>query len=187
MKGKVNRNLFRLVIGSMTLLLFFGTADAKDKGWSKKIDNGGKRFQVLHNFNNEAVLDNETELVWEQAPVNEDRYWGEALAYCFNKEVGERKGWRAPTIEELATLIDPTQTSAPYLPDNHPFTYVDDPTYFNWWSSTTAADNSINAWIGSFYDGEVTTSVKTSPGPDGRDGWNFPVWCVRGGQGHDAY
>lgn len=92
MKGKLNRNLFRLVIGLMALLLFFGTADAKDKGWSKKINDGGKRFKVLHNFNNEAVLDNETGLVWEQAPVNEDRYWAEALAYCFNKEVGERKG-----------------------------------------------------------------------------------------------
>ena len=40
------------------------TATAQIQSWDKQL--GGGRFKVLAQFNNEAVLDQETGLVWEQ-------------------------------------------------------------------------------------------------------------------------
>ena len=51
--------------------LTIGTAAAQTetlKSWSRKIPNARRRFEVLHQFNDEAVLDRETQLVWEHAP-----------------------------------------------------------------------------------------------------------------------
>ena len=44
------------------------------KSWSNKIP-AAKRFVALADFNNEAVLDRETGLVWEQAPDTTLRDW----------------------------------------------------------------------------------------------------------------
>ena len=80
------------------------------KSWSNKIP-AAKRFVVLPDFNNEAVLDRETGLVWEKSPDQGGAYrWDtdEAAAACINSNVGGRKGWRLPAIDELASLIDPS-------------------------------------------------------------------------------
>jgi uncharacterized protein DUF1566 len=93
--------------------------------WDLKID-VPQRFVVLANFNNEAVLDIETGLVWERSPSGTSD-WGPAFGVCFNRTTGNRQGWRIPTTPELSTLIDPSRPismTTPRLPVGHPFLSV---------------------------------------------------------------
>src|SRR5262245_27831874 len=62
------------------------------------------RFIVLSNFGGQAVLDRETGLVCEQSPATDTRNWTDASVSCVQKTVGNRKGWRLPTIQDLASL-----------------------------------------------------------------------------------
>jgi hypothetical protein len=55
-----------------------------------------------------AVLDKNTGLVWEQAPSETFRFWEKvspapegATNHCINKEVGNTRGWRLPSVAEL--------------------------------------------------------------------------------------
>ena len=130
-----------------------------------------ERFQVLDEFDGAAVFDKETGLVWEKTPDTTARNWSGANFHC-NREVtvGSRFGWRLPTVEELASLVDRSQSN-PTLPAGQPFD-VQSRTY---WSATTNANNNNSAWRVSFFNGLVTRGNKTS--------MNVFVWCVRGGQG----
>jgi hypothetical protein len=136
------------------------------------------RFIVLSNMSSAAVLDRETGLVWERSPVNISApTWISARSDCVDKSVGARKGWRLPSVHELASLVDPS-TSNPSLPAGHPFRVQS----LDYWSATTNADDSTpsqEAWSVNFNNGNAGTFPKTAP---------RLVWCVRGGQNHgDAY
>lgn len=146
------------------------------KSWSNVIPNASRRFVALADFNNEAVLDRETGLVWEQSPQTTYASWSGALETCINKNVGGRKGWRLPSIPELASLIDPSVAApGPTLPAGHPFLNLQSSFY---WSATTFAEIPFNAWGVNFHNGTVT--------PGGKPG-AVPVWCVRGGMNADQY
>jgi Protein of unknown function (DUF1566) len=95
------------------------------------------RFIVLSNFNNEAVLDRETGLVWQRTPSNTETTWGIAVnVECrFSAATGGRMGWRLPSLVELQSLVDPKQSN-PSLPAGHPFLGVK--TVGDYWSSTTS-------------------------------------------------
>src|SRR5262249_48036459 len=144
--------------------------------WENQI-NSPQRFQVLSQFGSEAVFDKETGRVWEQSPSTSPVSWFDALIHCYALEVGRRKGWRLPTIEELASLVDTSQP-APTPPAGNPFSNVQSSSAY--WSATTNAGNSSFAWVVDFNLGVVNEDFK--PGM-------FPldfVWCVRGGQGIDG-
>lgn len=154
------------------------------KSWSNKIPSA-KRFVVLGDFNNEAVLDRETGLVWEQSPDQTNYDWNGARITCLNKIIGGRKGWRLPAIAELASLIDPSVAQpGPTLPPGHPFTI---PSLRAYWSVTTSAffmaesgaSDNRHAWIGNFADANVIIVNKNIP--------PCLAWCVRGGMNADAY
>ncbi len=127
---------------------------------------GSSRFDCV--LGGAAVLDKETGLVWEQSPDTTTRPWSSALAYCVSRNVGGRKGWHLPTVEQLASLVDSTQTD-PALPSGHPFSNVQSSFY---WSSTAVANFTTDAWDVHFNNGGVGTNVKTV---------SEYVWCVRGG------
>lgn len=139
--------------------------------------NSPARFKVLGEFNGEAVLDRETGLVWERAPGNTDgdrdidgndaKTWFAAQDFCYETIVGNRRGWRLPTVQELASLVESTQNS-PALPVGHPFLNVGT----NYWSATTRAGNPNTAWTVEFFIGALVPAVKTDL---------FFVWCVRSG------
>lgn len=130
------------------------------------------RFIVLTNWGNAAVLDRETGLVWERSPSG-SFVWQQAQMHCNILNVANRKGWRLPTIQELASLVDPSVPSpGPTLPAGHPFSNVQSSVY---WSATTAASDTAAAWAVAFFNGDVSYYDKSSG--------SGPVWCVRGGQG----
>jgi len=169
------KNLYSSLIAIVAFVVFAGVVAAKPPSWDKVI-NSPKRFKVLDKFDDEAVLDKETGLVWEQSPSTIRRTWVSALLRCYNKIVGVRKGWRLPTVEELTSLVDPNNPGGdPDLPPGNPFDDVQSSFY---WSSTTLAGDTSLARRVFFLTGGVTELDKT--------GFNF-VWCVRGGQGHDGF
>ncbi len=88
--------------------------------WSKVLP-VGKRFELV--MNGEAVLDNETGLVWEKVIDPGDTSTSGSYLRCLNLSLGGRKGWRLPSVSELSSLVDPEQTN-PALPPGHPFSSV---------------------------------------------------------------
>lgn len=151
------------------------TLDEIPPAWSQKIPDASKRFQIV--LDGAGVLDKETGLVWEKSPDTTSRTWSSAVYYAYSKNVGGRKGWRPPTAEELASLVDPTQQN-PSLPSGHPFANVKSTDGSFYWSSTTGVYNTIDAWVVTFFSfGSVYNDEKSV---------NGYVWCVRGGHGHDA-
>ncbi|MBX3324818.1 MAG: DUF1566 domain-containing protein [Nitrospira sp.] len=126
------------------------------------------RFVVLANFNSEAVLDQNTGLVWERSPAPVLTDWKAARFSCLNKTVGGQRGWRLPSIVELTSLLDPSvQDSGSMLPSGHPF--LNNPSGF-YWSASTDGEPS-KAWHLHVSNGYVHMTGKVS---------TFKAWCVRG-------
>lgn len=134
------------------------------------------RFTVLSNFNNQAVLDRETGLVWQQSPSPQGTYtWANAVIACIDPlpSAGGRGGWRLPTIYELMTLVDPTTFT---LPAGHPFKL----------DAFTSPSRPQNVWSTSLVPGNPNAAFALQTGgglfqPSLSSTLN--VWCVRGGQG----
>jgi hypothetical protein len=145
--------------------------------WNKKLP-ASERFEILAEFNNEAVLDKETGLVWEKSPSTNGQSFAWAERTCYDRRIGERKGWHVPTIEQLASLVAGMyESTSPHIPAGHPFENVQENYY---WSSTTVSESSLPnyAWVVDFSNGTVHYWLKTGI---------IYAWCVRGGQSHDAY
>jgi hypothetical protein len=139
--------------------------------WGEPIQDGSVRFVVLASYNGEAVYDQETGLVWEQSPITVPQPW--APGTCNDKVVGNRKGWRVPTVQELASLLDPSLPFGPTLPAGHPFSNVHSWAY---WSATAAPDPRF-AWNVQFNNAVVILEARLT---------SRYYWCVRGGHGADA-
>jgi hypothetical protein len=150
--------------------------------WDQKLD-ASTRFIVLTNWNSEAVLDRETGLVWEKSPSTGTFNWELAQRNCNVMATGGRLGWRLPTIQELASLVDTSvPLPGPTLPSGHPFSNVQNVPQYNYWSATTIAGFTSNAWGVNFYYGLVATI--DGPFSVNKGQQNY-FWCVRGGQGVD--
>src|SRR4051794_21915081 len=103
------------------------------------------RFSILPDFNNEAVLDQQTGLIWQRTPTgtgdgldpggsNIPRSWQRVLAVCHAAvHTGLRWGWRVPSVEELLTLVDAAANTSGALPAGSPFQNVFGP----YWTATT--------------------------------------------------
>jgi Protein of unknown function (DUF1566) len=128
-------------------------------------------------------LDKETGLVWEQAPeaiIPPVRTWTNAIAYCLDKPVGGTRGWRLPSVVELASLINPS-LPAPFVPASA-FTIGDSPGVQSafYWSATSIADFPTNARGVSFNgNGLAGIADKYAVGAH--------VWCVRGPMQESVY
>jgi hypothetical protein len=143
-----------------------------DRTTQQKITTG--RFVVLANWNNEAVLDRETGLVWQKVPSTSQVDLFNASILCINSNTGGRKGWRVPSITEFMSLVDESQSS-PALPSGHPFTILVSQGFLYWSITNTLSPNVRTAWLFHPFNGLMT---------------NFPLdtsvgrpWCVRGGSG----
>jgi hypothetical protein len=136
------------------------------------------RFIVLSNFNNEAVLDRETGLVWERSPVGAlGTDWFNAVSACERLIVANRLGWRLPSVQELTSLIDPTQSN-PALPPGNPFGGIVGLVGSLYWTAATVEMDATAGKVVDFSTGSITQMGKT-PIPMPRSGARF--LCVRGG------
>ena len=151
-----------------------GISLGESKPWNTIIKKASSRFKLV--LNKEAVYDKETGLVWERNPSPVPLEWITAIDQAPNRIVGERKGWRVPTVEELLTLIDPTRAD-PALPSGHPFGNV---AIFpeRYWTATGYVNDPSAALTVRFDDGIVFFGLKNSV--------FHRVWLVRGGHGYDS-
>lgn len=130
------------------------------------------RFKCI--FDDEAVLDMETGLVWTRILQPGQVPWGNARLFCAVEGAGNRAGWRLPTVEELASLTLPFGTGGgPLLPSGHPFSNAtaDHP----YWTSSPFDEFSV--WV---------YWLTNSAGSLTMVGGEANYWCVRGGQGGEA-
>ena len=136
------------------------------------------RFTVLSNMNSAAVLDRHTGLVWERAPSSPPLQFagGQAAAFCNNLSLGNRKGWRLPTLQELSSLVDadPANQTFLRLPPGHPFRSVQPTAHY--WAATLGNPN-VFVWTVFFFDGSSSAEIEIA---------SHLVWCVRGGSGRDV-
>ena len=102
------------------------TLDEIPPTWSQKLDStdgdefgcGSSRFECVLDYT--AVLDKETGLVWARdANIFGQLEWYEALVISRNYILSDRKGFRLPTVEELASLLDLSESN-PALPARVP-------------------------------------------------------------------
>ena len=145
-----------------------------EPAWDQKLPTS-TRFIVLSNWDSQAVLDRETGLVWERTPAGSISDWFVANSGCIIKTVGGRMGWQLPTIQQLASLVDPSVPApGPRLPTGHPFIGV---SAGGFWSATSQTPSGTNAWLMDFSSGSVGFNAKGT--------FFKQSWCVRGGQAVD--
>jgi hypothetical protein len=140
--------------------------------WDQKLP-AATRFIVLSNWNQDAILDRETGLVWQRSPDGSEIFFQGLLA-CSLAATGGRAGWRLPSLHELESLIDPA-VGAPgvvSLPAGHPFVGI---TTDHFLTATSFAESPSFIFVRSL---EVAApSVTKAVGK----GEAFRIWCVRGG------
>ena len=153
--------LLRFVAGSVFLcsVIILGQAHA---------DEGASRFVQL--LNGEAVKDAVSGLVWEREPDYIFDVWDRSINRCATKTVGGQQGWRAPSIEEIKTLVDLDQQD-PSLPVGHPFRNIKSGIY---WTATAHPTDDMVAWQLSFFSGQAVTDQKSG---------TRRLWCVLGDAG----
>jgi len=125
------------------------------------------------------VTDNLTGLVWARnANMGGTMTWSDAIVYCEALNYGGETDWRFPNLRELQSLFD-YRWNAPALCDTagtgqwsagDPFTDVPSAEY---WSSTTYAYDTGQAWHVQMSAGSMNAVVKSLP---------KYVWPVRGGE-----
>jgi hypothetical protein len=150
------------------------TLDEIPPTWSQALPDA-QRFELV--LEDAAVLDKQTGLVWERTPNTAKYDWKGAISHCTQLEVGHRKGWHLPTIEQLMSL-----GSADLF--NVAFPYGDG--RVNLWSVTTNFYAPQSAWAlgGSMFAPAVlvdkTSDIVVHPSGGGVD--CYYAWCVRDGQ-----
>ena len=159
------RTLFVTIIG---LAILGGTVHSELRPDAGTVS----RFLILDAFQGEAVLDRETQLIWERTPSPVETRWANAELLCAMKSVGGRRGWRLPTFLELMTLVDPSSrgtVNRPLLPVGNPFTGIGERAY---WSSNTQTIEPTKAYAVDFIVGDLAVEQKRSA---------HRIWCVRAG------
>jgi hypothetical protein len=145
--------------------------DEQKPAWNKIIP-AAQRF--VDALDGTAVLDKETGLVWAKTLDTTPRNWQAAMDYCLALYLGGRLGWRMPTIDELASLIDRSNPGTVKLPAGHPFQNVQIVETSGYWSGSTDSNDTTMARSVYMNVGNVYSMYKT---------YNYMyVWPVRAGQ-----
>ena len=107
-----------------------------------------------------TVTDSLTGLEWtkDANAAGGTKTWQGALDYVKTLNTGGHSDWRLPNSRELRSLAEYSRYN-PALPQSHPFTNVQSNYY---WSSTSYAGSTANAWIVDMFSGFVYDYNKTS-------------------------
>jgi len=184
MTRHISNPVTRFTIGALAVLVLSSTAaEALDlRAWDQRIDQASKRFVVLGAFDDEAVLDKETQLVWQRTPANVSFTTREQAAFlsgheesCFIAATGGRYGWRLPSLQELSGLL-----VNGVLPVGHPFLNVHAEVSDKYWSATAQLTDPTMT-LGLTFSGAGGDPVRHLPA-----GSSARVWCVRGPAGNSA-
>lgn len=180
MSRQKNRFLM-LCAAATTALVLAGTAQAVDmRSWDMKINDVTKRFIVLPAFGSQAVLDKETQLVWQRTPSDDFVSFNVAWQSCDWAKLGGRMGWRLPTLSELRSLMNPAveNESVPSLPAGHPFIGVMAPIknnggYGRYWTSTLTTSQDTTYRLAATMNVRHPTAMNIGTAL-------ASAWCVRG-------
>jgi len=112
--------------------------------------------------------DPKTTLEW-QCESADEMSWNEALEYAQSLSLGGKDDWRIPTVLELDTLLDRKTLFDKMRPDMRKEVPFRDT--LSYWSSTTFAEHTNNAWIVMFDGAYVLSYYKST---------HYHVCCVRG-------
>lgn len=134
------------------------------KHWYDKAHNVGTSYKSEQSFEfvngtskwvNWIVKDKNTGFFWESENQAWKRTWEQAKAYCeaLNKWW---KRWRLPTKKELMWLADYSRV----YPTINTDYFTVEPNYY--WSSTTDAGSTGNAWFLYFFNGTMGAHTKTT-------------------------
>lgn len=135
-----------------------------------------ERFAILTGFMNEAVLDKDTNLIWELSPKPTRVTWNEARTTCITRSTGGQKGWRLPAPTEMRSLVGPAVDSPiPNIPPGHPFLNIQPTSY---WTVVPEENQPSYARYVDAFLGNVLSFIKI---------YTYPVWCVRGPVKGDEY
>ena len=114
---------------------------------------------------NGTVTDTSSSLIWQQATAPNTYNWDQAISYCESLSFAGYTDWRLPTLNELNTLVDSTQTP----PTINQMFFPGTVSSF-YWSSTTSANYAGGV---DFSNGGTSYKEKF---------YTFYVRAVRGGQ-----
>ncbi|MDA3899098.1 MAG: DUF1566 domain-containing protein [Spirochaetes bacterium] len=117
-----------------------------------------------------TITDNMTGLMWLKSPDSTTRNWPAAITYCEGLDYASHTDWRLPTVSELETLTNYSQRAPATWLNGQGFTNVRLDYY---WSSTTYAPSTADAWDVNMNNGGVHNPSKAN---------NNCVWPVRSGQ-----
>lgn len=152
-------------------LALTSTADAVDlRDWGRKLP-ASERFVVLSQFDSEAVLDKETQLVWQRTPAAYMATTRASAAFaCAARSMGGRLGWRLPFLHEMQSLADPSVDPGNLaLPAGHPFLAVP---VGHYWTATRISGDATGAIVDLGERGKNKGKYVTDPAYS---------WCVRSG------
>ena len=126
-----------------------------------------------------TITDHCTNLLWQKSSSNTQPTtggtWDQAQTYCSNLILGKQTGWRVPTIQELFSIVNYSNTNGIYTYPLFDFGDTNE-TGLYLWSSTTNVGNSGFAWsiqftnVNSANGGSVNSYNKIDP---------FEVRCVQ--------
>lgn len=114
-----------------------------------------------------VVVDTRTGLVWQDdaTAASTTATWATAITTCEALVLGGYTDWRLPNVNELKSIRDMSRSN-PAIDATFVNTASDD-----YWSSTSYAFDTTDAWNVDFDDGDVDADDKTDSGY---------VRCVRG-------
>lgn len=116
-----------------------------------------------------TVTDPNTGLMWQRVEIDAlPVTWEVALNYCESLELAGYDDWRLPNAKELLSIVDYSNADPSINTTRFPNTKSDD-----YWSSTTNADDTTEAWFVEFYNGNADPWSKSS---------SKYMRAVRGGQ-----
>jgi len=98
--------------------------------------------------------DPKTNLMWQLDHNPDQMDWDESIEYCSNLNYAGFSDWKLPSIPDLFTIID--------FSKGNPACYIKDTKSSSYWSSTTYAGNTSDAWRVYFGNGDVGDAGRSS-------------------------